>query len=81
MYDPILGRFLGVDPIIQLPDNSQSFNGYNYCLNNPLKYTDPSGYEYDKFLRDWERDQREVVYFIVSLTISKQPRSSLLRKS
>jgi RHS repeat-associated protein len=59
MYDPIIGRFLGVDPIIQMPENSQSFNGYSYCLNNPLKYTDPSGYEYDKFLRDWERDQRD----------------------
>ncbi|TAL71646.1 MAG: hypothetical protein EPN88_05475 [Bacteroidetes bacterium] len=24
-------------------DNSQSFNDYPYCLNNPLKYSDPSG--------------------------------------
>jgi RHS repeat-associated protein len=44
MYDPVLGRFLGVDPILQEPSNSQSINGYGYCLNNPLKYTDPSGY-------------------------------------
>ncbi len=43
MYDPYIGRFLSVDPIIQFPGNSQSFNGYGYCLNNPLKYTDPSG--------------------------------------
>jgi hypothetical protein len=27
-------------------DNSQSFNGYSYCLNNPLKYSDPSGLKY-----------------------------------
>lgn len=26
-----------------MPDNSQNFNHYSYCLNNPLKYTDPSG--------------------------------------
>ncbi|TAL67817.1 MAG: RHS repeat-associated core domain-containing protein [Bacteroidetes bacterium] len=44
MYDPYIGRFLGVDPFIQFPGNSQNFNGYGYCLNNPLKYTDPSGY-------------------------------------
>jgi len=44
MYDPVVGRFLGVDPIVQAPDYSQSFNGYSYCWNNPLKYTDPSGY-------------------------------------
>lgn len=43
MYDPYVGRFLGVDPDIQSPDNSQNFNGYGYCLNNPLKYSDPSG--------------------------------------
>jgi hypothetical protein len=44
MYDPVVGRFLGVDPVIQAPEFSQSYNGYSYCLNNPLKYTDPSGY-------------------------------------
>jgi RHS repeat-associated protein len=43
MYDPLIGRFLSPDPFIQLPDYSQSFNRYSYCMNNPLKYTDPSG--------------------------------------
>jgi RHS repeat-associated protein len=44
IYDPVLGRFLSVDPVIQSPYFSQSFNGYSYCFNNPLKYIDPSGY-------------------------------------
>ena len=26
-----------------MPDNTQSFNRYAYCINNPLKYTDPDG--------------------------------------
>ncbi|MDR2037509.1 MAG: FG-GAP-like repeat-containing protein [Bacteroidales bacterium] len=43
MYDPVLGRFLSIDPYVQMPDNTQSFNRYSYCLNNPLAYTDPSG--------------------------------------
>lgn len=43
LYDPALGRFLSPDPYVQMPDNSQSFNRYTYCLNNPLKYKDPSG--------------------------------------
>ena len=43
LYDPVLGRFLSPDNDVQLPDFSQSFNRYSYCLNNPLKYTDPSG--------------------------------------
>ena len=43
LYDPILGRFMGMDPYVQLPDYTQNFNRYSYVLNNPLKYTDPSG--------------------------------------
>jgi RHS repeat-associated protein len=43
MYDPVLGRFLSPDPFVQMPDFSQNFNRYSYCLNNPLIYTDPTG--------------------------------------
>src|SRR5262249_20352555 len=42
-YDPVLGRFVQADQ--HLPDlkDPQSFNRYSYALNNPLKYTDPTG--------------------------------------
>ena len=43
LYDPTIGRFLSPDNFVQEPENSQNFNRYTYCLNNPLKYTDPSG--------------------------------------
>lgn len=43
VYDPVLGRFLSADSIIQAPNNTQSFNRYSYVFNNPLSYTDPSG--------------------------------------
>ena len=43
LYDPAIGRFLSTDSYVQEPGNSQNFNRYSYCLNNPLKYTDPSG--------------------------------------
>ena len=42
-YDPLLGRFLSPDPYVQNLGNPQNYNRYSYCLNNPLKYTDPSG--------------------------------------
>jgi hypothetical protein len=29
---------------VQIPEFTQAFNRYSYCLNNPLKYTDPSGW-------------------------------------
>ena len=43
LYDPVLCRMLSPDPFIQAPDNTQNYNRYSYCWNNPLKYTDPSG--------------------------------------
>lgn len=43
MYDPFQGRFLSPDPYIQDPLNPLNHNRYAYCLNNPTKYTDPSG--------------------------------------
>ena len=43
LYDPVVGRFLSPDNYVQMPDFSQNFNRYSYCLNNPLKYNDPSG--------------------------------------
>ncbi len=43
MYDPLLGRFLSPDNFVQQPNNSQNFNRYSYCLNNPLKYVDKDG--------------------------------------
>lgn len=43
LYDPALCRFLSPDPYVQMPDFTQSFNRYSYCVNNPLSYVDPSG--------------------------------------
>lgn len=43
LYDPLLGRFLSPDPYVQMPDFTQNFNRYSYCLNNPLKYVDKDG--------------------------------------
>ena len=45
VYDPKLGRMLSPDLIVQSPDFTQSYNRYSYCMNNPLMFTDPSGYE------------------------------------
>ena len=58
IYDPTLGRFLQADPFIQAPKNSQSYNRYSYVLNNPLSYTDPSGYFFKalgKFVKKYWR--------------------------
>ncbi len=43
VYDPVVARFLSPDPYIQAPGMPQNYNGYVYCWNNPLVYTDPDG--------------------------------------
>ena len=44
VYDPAIGRFLSADPYVKSMDASQGWNRYSYVSNNPLAYTDPSGY-------------------------------------
>jgi hypothetical protein len=46
LYDPEIGRMLGPDPIVQESDNTQNYNAYSYVLNNPMRFTDPSGYSW-----------------------------------
>ena len=51
VYDPELGRFLSPDPFVQFPISTQGFNRYAYVSNNPLSYTDPSGYFLKKLMK------------------------------
>jgi RHS repeat-associated protein len=44
VYDPELGRFLGADPHVQFPGDTQAYDRYSYVLNNPMRYVDPSGF-------------------------------------
>ncbi|KAF7763146.1 hypothetical protein PUND_b0484 [Pseudoalteromonas undina] len=44
IYDAGTGRMMQADPVVQAPSNLQNYNAYSYVLNNPLSYTDPSGY-------------------------------------
>ncbi len=41
-YDPTLGRFLSVDPVLD-PGNPLQANGYSYGSNNPVSFSDPTG--------------------------------------
>ena len=43
-YDPTIGRFISADTFAQNFTNPQNLNRYSYVLNNPLRYTDPTGW-------------------------------------
>jgi RHS repeat-associated protein len=61
VYDPLIGRFLSADPIIQTINLSQALNPYSYVMNMPLTLIDPSGYSWlsklfsniGKFFKKW----------------------------
>ena len=63
LYDPVLGRFLQADPIIQAPHNAQSHNRYSYVLNNPLSFTDPSGFS------AWTRFRAPILAIAAAVTM------------
>lgn len=43
-YDPVAGRFAGIDPQGFDPENVHSFNRYAYANNNPYRFVDPDGH-------------------------------------
>ena len=47
VYDPLIGRFLGPDPV------PQRINGFVYTLGNPTEFWDPSGRSFDEI--DWSQ--------------------------
>ena len=44
VYDSAQKRFLTPDIYLPDPLSSQSYNRYSYVANNPLRYTDPTGF-------------------------------------
>ena len=49
-YDPVIGRFVSVDPIIDVNDPDQ-MHGYNYSDASPILFSDPDGL--------WKKDPAE----------------------
>lgn len=42
-YDPVVGRFMGIDPQAFRENEPNLFNRFAYANNNPYKYIDPDG--------------------------------------
>ncbi len=63
VYDPLVGLFISPDPVIQEPLNPLNYNRYSYVLNNPLKYTDPSGYRLFQYFSQSQRDEMRSQWF------------------
>jgi RHS repeat-associated protein len=44
VYDALVGRMISADPTVPDPMNAQAWNRYSYVGNDPLAFTDPSGF-------------------------------------
>jgi RHS repeat-associated protein len=42
-YSATLGRFISADTVVSNPFNPQNLNRFSYVMNNPVRFTDPSG--------------------------------------
>lgn len=58
LYDPALGRFISVDPLIDYND-PQQMHGYAYGNNAPPTVTDPNGLLGQKKGKDKQRKQKK----------------------
>ena len=57
-YDAVLGRWMCVDPLVE---KYPSVGGYVYCVDNPVKYTDPMGMEIEEGnLKEWVNLKQEI---------------------
>jgi RHS repeat-associated protein len=63
IYDPVLGRFMQADPIIQSPFDGQNYNRYSYVMNNPLSLTDPTGFSW------WTKWRRPIIGIVVAWAV------------
>lgn len=54
MYDPAVGRFMSVDPVIENALEVGTWNAYSYVLNRPLSLVDPTG------LAAWQGTQADI---------------------
>jgi RHS repeat-associated protein len=64
-YDPLLARFVGRDTFGGVASAPQTANRYSYALNNPYRYTDPSG----RFIQAAIDHPGEVASFVLSIPV------------
>jgi RHS repeat-associated protein len=61
IYDATIARFITADPTLQFPMMGQNYDRYSYVINNPLRYTDLSGFGLFEDIGDFFEDAWDTV--------------------
>ncbi len=74
-YDPVVGRFLSVDPVVPEAEDVFGFNRYNYAHDNAIANKDPDGrkIEFDKGVSpQYKKDFAAAVKYLNNGKVSGQ---------
>lgn len=66
-YDAGVGRFLTRDVVPWYPDHPQKFNLYEYALNNPVMFIDPTGYSSYSLYDQWTNLTSKEKWLVVTM--------------
>ncbi len=67
VYDPLTAMLMSPDPYVQAPGNWVNYNRYGYCMGNPLRYIDPSGYTWLSHFFNWIGSSKPGRYFATAV--------------
>jgi RHS repeat-associated protein len=73
VYDPLVARMISADPTVPDAMNAQAWNRYSYVGNDPLTFTDPSGFSWFSEAFHWVTNTVSSVFKGIANFLTNNP--------